>query len=278
MFDHNISDQFHCASKLKQPRRMVTPSAMDWLEWKQNRGALSTLIGKLVDHDTGVALSGAVDDLFERAWKEPTFIVSAADRAWVDLFRQGLAAAATLVVKSGAAKHQDVIATGDLVRAALTDDPSLRVMPLSLQNYPSLEANEKARNGVIVKRVDDRLAAAELEAFEAAHKKSLGSSGSGSGSGKQKPGGPPHAGDSGGSGSDADDADGGGASGGAGKGRSRNQRRRDSHAAHGGGEHNAGGGDGGGDDSRAHPRGNAVERAWWRAVGGIARQAVRGRP
>ena len=123
-----------------------------------------------------------------------------------------------------------------------------RFLP-SLQNYPSLEANEQARRAVIMDTINDRLVAAELAQLESAHRKVVGGGGGGSanggggsggtgggsgggtggGGGKAKAAEPTRAGDAGeGDGNEAggDDPD-------PEPRRSRNQRRRESQSAHG---------------------------------------------
>ena len=253
-FDHNLSDQQKCNGKLKQSRRRVTPSAMGRLKWKENRAALSRLIGEIIDDDAGVALTDSVEELFTRVWKEPAFTVAAADRTWVGLVRSWLGAADRLVTDAGAAPYQDAVVTGELIRATLTDDPSKRVLPPSLQNYSSLEANEQARRAVIMDTVNDRLVAVELAQLESAHRKVVGGSGGGSGGGggagggnggngtgggggsgaaggggKAKAAEPPRAGDAGeGDGNDDDDDDAEPA-----PRQNRHQRRRETQSAHG---------------------------------------------
>ena len=191
-----------------------------------------------------------MDELFTRVWKEPAFTVAAADRTWVGgLVRSWLGAADQLVADSGAAPYQDAVVTGELIRATLTDDPSKRVFPPSLQNYPSLEANEQARRAVIMGTINDRLVAAELAQLESAHRKVVGGGGgggtsgggggngtgggsgggAGGGGGKAKAAEPTRAGDAGdGDGGEDDDNDPD-----PGPRRSRNQRRRESQSAHG---------------------------------------------
>jgi len=70
-FDENLSDQLKCDAKLKgNARRRVPPSTMDRLTWKENRTALATMIGYVVDQDAGVALTAVIDNFFTRVGKE----------------------------------------------------------------------------------------------------------------------------------------------------------------------------------------------------------------
>ena len=107
-FDDNLSDQLKCDTKLKgNSRRKVPPSTMDRLVWKENRTALATMIGYLVDQNAGVALIDVTDACFARVGKEKSYTVALADKTFVDLFRQWLVAGEELVAFAGVTKYQD---------------------------------------------------------------------------------------------------------------------------------------------------------------------------
>ena len=108
-FDDNLSDQLKCDTKLKgNSRRKVPPASTDRLVCKkENRTALATMIGYLVDQNAGVALTAVIGACFTRVGKEKSYTtVALADKTFVDLFRQWLVVVAgeELVAFAGVTK------------------------------------------------------------------------------------------------------------------------------------------------------------------------------